>query len=234
MFLYRSASNFMFSSFILWPYWTCLWVLWRFFLVNFLGFLYIVTWSTVLFISFFICCLVAVGPTSGTMLNKNGESKHPCLLLNFIMETLCLSLLHVMLVQGFYWYFIRLIIIPNFPRVLFIYFWLCWVFIAALGIFLVEVCELLVVAYKFLVASFRYLVPWPGIEPGPLVLGMWNLSHWSTREAPLEFFLSLMDVGFVKYFSVSVNGIMIFQSWLIYGGLCWLISNMEILLDHGI
>ena len=234
MFLYRSASNFMFSSFILWPYWTCLWVLWRFFLVNFLGFLYIVTWSTVLFISFFICCLVAVGPTSGTMLNKNGESKHPCLLLNFIMETLRLSLLPVMLVQGFYWYFIRLIIIPNFPRVLFIYFWLCWVFIAALGIFLVEVCELLVVAYKFLVTSFRYLVPWPGIEPGPFVLGMWNLSHWSTREVPLEFFLSLMDVGFVKYFSVSVNGIMIFQSWLIYGGLCWLISNMEILLDHGI
>ena len=51
---------------------------------------------------FFICCLVAVGPTSGTMLNKNGESKHPCLLLNFIMETLRLSLLPVMLVQGFY------------------------------------------------------------------------------------------------------------------------------------
>ena len=43
-----------------------------------------------------------------------------------------------------------------------------------------------------------------------------------------------MDVGFVKYFSVSVNGIMIFQSLLIYGGLCWLISNMEILLDHSI
>ena len=36
------------------------------------------------------------------MLNKNGESKHPCLLLNFIMETLRLSLLPVMLVQGFY------------------------------------------------------------------------------------------------------------------------------------
>ena len=28
------------------------------------------------------------------------------------------------------------------------------------------------------------LVPWPGIEPGLLALGAWNLSHWTTREVP--------------------------------------------------
>ena len=28
------------------------------------------------------------------------------------------------------------------------------------------------------------LVPWPGIEPQPPVLGAWSLSHWTTREVP--------------------------------------------------
>ena len=28
------------------------------------------------------------------------------------------------------------------------------------------------------------LVPWPGIEPGPPVLGLWSLRHWTTREIP--------------------------------------------------
>ena len=29
------------------------------------------------------------------------------------------------------------------------------------------------------------LIPWSGIEPGPLALGAWSLSHWTTREVPL-------------------------------------------------
>ena len=28
------------------------------------------------------------------------------------------------------------------------------------------------------------LVPWPGIEPGPPVLGVPSLTHWTTREVP--------------------------------------------------
>ena len=32
------------------------------------------------------------------------------------------------------------------------------------------------------------LVPWPGMEPGPLALGMQDLGHWTTREAPVETF----------------------------------------------
>ena len=29
------------------------------------------------------------------------------------------------------------------------------------------------------------LVPWPEIEPGPPALGIWHLSHWTTREVPV-------------------------------------------------
>ena len=30
------------------------------------------------------------------------------------------------------------------------------------------------------------LIPWSGIEPGPLSLGAWSLSHWTTREVPSD------------------------------------------------
>ena len=33
-----------------------------------------------------------------------------------------------------------------------------------------------------LVAASRILVPWPGVEPGPLALGAQSLNHWTTRE----------------------------------------------------
>ena len=32
------------------------------------------------------------------------------------------------------------------------------------------------------------LVPSPGIEPGPLALEMWSLSHWTSREVPTDAF----------------------------------------------
>ena len=32
------------------------------------------------------------------------------------------------------------------------------------------------------------LVPRPGIEPGPPALGMWSLTHWTTRDVPLFHF----------------------------------------------
>ena len=31
------------------------------------------------------------------------------------------------------------------------------------------------------------LVPWPGIKPGCPTLGVWSLSHWTTREVPVLF-----------------------------------------------
>ena len=33
--------------------------------------------------------------------------------------------------------------------------------------------------------SMQDLVPWPGAELGPLELGAWRLSHWTSREVPL-------------------------------------------------
>ena len=35
------------------------------------------------------------------------------------------------------------------------------------------------------------LVPWPGIEPGLPALGAQNLSHWTTRETPVDISLYL-------------------------------------------
>ena len=32
--------------------------------------------------------------------------------------------------------------------------------------------------------SIRNLIPWPGIQTGPLALGAWSLSHWAIREVP--------------------------------------------------
>ena len=41
-----------------------------------------------------------------------------------------------------------------------------------------------VAAYGIFNCSVWDLVPWPGIEPGPPVLGVWNLSPWTSREVP--------------------------------------------------
>ena len=35
-----------------------------------------------------------------------------------------------------------------------------------------------------LLCSMWDLIPWPGMEPGPLALGVQTLSHWTTREVP--------------------------------------------------
>ena len=32
--------------------------------------------------------------------------------------------------------------------------------------------------------TMQYLVPCPGIKPGPPAWGMWRLSPWTTREVP--------------------------------------------------
>ena len=43
-------------------------------------------------------------------------------------------------------------------------------------------CQVLLVAHRLFCCSQWDLVPWPGIKPGPPTLGMWRLSHWTTRE----------------------------------------------------
>ena len=47
----------------------------------------------------------------------------------------------------------------------------------------------------------RILVPWPGIKPRPPVLGVWKLSHWTTREVltcPFSMSESLFQHLFIK------------------------------------
>ena len=38
------------------------------------------------------------------------------------------------------------------------------------------------------------LVPWPGIEPGSPALGVWCLTHWTTREIPGFFFSAALGL----------------------------------------
>ena len=52
---------------------------------------------------------------------------------------------------------------------LFLFFWLCWDFVRARGIFSCRRWD---------------LVPRPGIEPRPPALGTRSLDHQATREAP--------------------------------------------------
>ena len=48
-----------------------------------------------------------------------------------------------------------------------LFIWLHQVLVAACGIFSYGMWD---------------IVPWPGIEPRPLALGTWSLSHWTTKE----------------------------------------------------
>ena len=50
------------------------------------------------------------------------------------------------------------------------------------------------------------LVPWPGIEPGPPALGVWSLSHWTTREVPLFLFLVFVFVFLRNLHTVFHSG----------------------------
>ena len=59
---------------------------------------------------------------------------------------------------------------------------LCWVFVVACRIFS---CGMWTLSW-----GMEDLVPWPGMEPRPSALGMWSLSHWSTREGPADLILS--------------------------------------------
>ena len=63
----------------------------------------------------------------------------------------------------------------------FIYFiWLDWVWVVAHRIFS---CVMRTLSW-----GMWDLVPWSGIEPGPLALEAWSLSHWNTREVPVVWF----------------------------------------------
>ena len=45
------------------------------------------------------------------------------------------------------------------------------------------------VGSRIFVCGGGALVPWPGIEPRTPVLGAQSLSHWATREVPVNIYL---------------------------------------------
>ena len=49
------------------------------------------------------------------------------------------------------------------------------------------------------------LVPWPGIEPSPPESGVQSLSHWTTREFPVECFIHSCLFNHVHCFSVGLK-----------------------------
>ena len=52
------------------------------------------------------------------------------------------------------------------------------------NIFITGLHEVLVAAYRLFSCSMWDLVPFLGIKPRPPALGVWSLSHWTTREVP--------------------------------------------------
>ena len=108
----------------------------------------------------------------------------------------------------------------------------------------------LVVAWELLVeACMRDLVPRPGIEPGPPALGVWSLTHWTTREVPAKSFYHEQVLNFMKcilyiywdnymfFLLSSVNMVnytiwFLFYSYFIYlfiylFWLCWVFGSCE-------
>ena len=76
---------------------------------------------------------------------------------------------------------------PGKPPTLFIFniylficlFWLLWVLVAACRIYS---CSMRTLSCGMHVGSNSP----PGIEPGPPALGAWSLTHWTTREVPVQ------------------------------------------------
>lgn len=67
----------------------------------------------------------------------------------------------------------------QFLKIIYLFIWLSLIFIVAYGIFSCSLWD---------------LVPWPGIERGPPVLGMKSLSHWTAR-GPASLHVLLLELS---------------------------------------
>ena len=87
---------------------------------------------------------------------------------------------------------------------------------------LVAACGLLVVA------CMQDLVPRPGIKPGPPALGVWSLTHWTTRGVPIvpnlkvKFYHRFVCIGknsiyrvrWYPQFQASTGGLGTYPVWI--------------------
>ena len=112
-------------------------------------------------------------------------------LLSFLPTFLFVSLFFLSFLLSFLFYTFFFFLYTAFVYL----FWLSRVLFAACGIF-IAACRLLVVAWGLLSCHMWTfscgmwdLVPRPGIEPRPLALGTWSLTHWTTTEVPVCLFL---------------------------------------------
>ena len=89
--------------------------------------------------------------------------------------------------SDFYFYNLK-----NIYIYIYLFIWLCWVFIAAHGI-LIAKCGIFSCGMQTLSCGMWVLVPWPGIKAGPPALGAWSLSHWTTREVLIFITLNIRE-----------------------------------------
>ena len=95
-------------------------------------------------------------------------------------------------------------LLKNIYLFIYLFIWLHWVLLAACKIFFAA-CEIFVAACgifscgrRTLSCSMWDLVPWPGIKPGSPALGVWSLSHWTTRDVP-ELFKERLPANFILF-----------------------------------
>ena len=73
---------------------------------------------------------------------------------------------------------------------------------------------ILIWLHQVSVAVCRMSVSWPGIDSRPPALGLWNLSHWTTREAPYFFTLNLFPIWCL------LLGVLLKEKQVFFANLC--------------
>ena len=81
-----------------------------------------------------------------------------------------------------------------------LFIWLYQILVVACRIFSFSVaCRIFSFGMWTLSFGIWDLIPWPGIEPIPPVLGAWSLIHWTTREIPYYTWFLITNCPLVCY-----------------------------------
>ena len=91
----------------------------------------------------------------------------------------------------------------RFSKSWFIPFFFFNIYLASLGLNC-SMQGLLVVEGELLIAVCGDLVPWPGINPWPFVLGACSIGHWTTREVPKSALFNLLHYCHI-FMSIKIS-----------------------------